>query len=54
MPIEWDPSTMATEIPTVDQQHRQLIEWLNELLAAMATGEGRAEEGPSWRSWTRT
>ena len=45
MPIEWDPSTMATEIPTVDQQHRQLIEWLNELLAAMATGEGRAEVG---------
>ena len=37
---------MSTEIPTVDQQHRQLIEWLNDLLAAMAKGEGRTEIAP--------
>jgi hemerythrin len=43
MPIKWDPATMATEIPTVDQQHRQLIDWLNELLEAMSKGEGRSK-----------
>ena len=34
---------MATGIPTVDQQHRQLIDWLNDLLAAMSQGQGRSE-----------
>jgi hemerythrin-like metal-binding protein len=45
MSIAWDPATMSTEIPTVDRQHRQLIEWLNDLLAAMAEGQGCAEVG---------
>ena len=43
MPIKWEPSTMATAIPTVDQQHRQLIDWLNDLLTAMSQGQGRTE-----------
>jgi len=34
---------MATGIPTVDAQHRQLIDWLNDLLAAMSEGRGRAQ-----------
>ena len=45
MPIAWDPATMSSGIPTVDQQHRQLIEWLNDLLAAMSAEQGGAEVG---------
>ena len=41
MPIKWEQATMATGIPTVDAQHRQLIDWLNDLLAAMSQGQGR-------------
>lgn len=44
MPIAWDPATMSSGIPTVDRQHRQLIEWLNDLLAAMSQ-QGGAEVG---------
>jgi hemerythrin len=39
--ISWDP-TMSTGIDTVDNQHKQLISWLNDLLAAMSEGRGRA------------
>jgi hypothetical protein len=54
MPIAWDPATMSSGIPTVDQQHRQLIEWLNDLLAAMSAEQGGPEVGPSWPGWTPT
>ena len=39
--ISWDP-TMSTGIDTLDNQHKQLISWLNDLLAAMSEGRGRA------------
>jgi hemerythrin-like metal-binding protein len=40
--INWDPS-MTTGVESLDNQHKQLINWLNELLAAMSVGRGRAE-----------
>jgi hemerythrin len=40
--MQWDPS-MATGVDTVDSHHKQLIAWLNDLLAAMSQGRGRAE-----------
>ncbi len=40
--IAWDPS-MTTGVDSLDDQHRQLISWLNDLLAAMSMGRGRAE-----------
>jgi hemerythrin len=40
--IKWE-DTMTTGVDTVDAQHKQLIAWLNDLLAAMSEGKGRAE-----------
>ena len=40
--IHWDPS-MTTGIDSVDDQHKQLIAWLNDLLEAMSMGRGRTE-----------
>jgi hemerythrin-like metal-binding protein len=40
--IQWDQS-MTTGIESLDAQHKQLINWLNDLLAAMSQGRGRAE-----------
>ena len=40
--IAWDPS-MTTGVESLDNQHKQLIAWLNDLLAAMSVGRGRAE-----------
>jgi hemerythrin len=40
--ISWDPS-MTTGVDSLDAQHKQLITWLNELLAAMSIGRGRTE-----------
>jgi hemerythrin len=40
--IQWD-LTMSTGIDAVDNQHKQLIKWLNDLLAAMSQGRGRGE-----------
>ena len=40
--ITWDPS-MTTGIEALDNQHKQLISWLNDLLDAMSMGRGRAE-----------
>jgi len=34
---------MTTGVESLDNQHKQLITWLNELLAAMTLGQGRAE-----------
>ena len=39
--IQWEQS-MSTGIDSVDNQHKQLISWLNELLGAMKEGKGRA------------
>ncbi len=36
-PVEWDPS-FATGIPSVDEQHQQLIHILNLLAATVETG----------------
>lgn len=43
--IQWD-LTMSTGVEAIDNQHRQLINWLNDLLAAMSLGRGRAEIQP--------
>jgi len=40
--ISWEPS-MTTGIEALDNQHKQLIAWLNDLLEAMSMGRGRAE-----------
>ena len=40
--IAWDPS-MTTGLDSVDAQHKQLIAWLNDLLAAVSEGRGRSE-----------
>jgi len=40
--IRWDQS-MTTGVDTIDDQHKQLITWLNDPLAAMSQGKGRAE-----------
>ncbi len=40
--ISWEPS-MTTGIEALDNQHKQLITWLNDLLDAMSMGRGRAE-----------
>ena len=40
--ISWDAS-MTTGVEALDNQHKQLISWLNDLLAAMSVGRGRAE-----------
>jgi len=39
--IAWDAS-MTTGVDSLDDQHRQFISWLNDLLAAMSVGRGRA------------
>ena len=38
--ISWDPS-MSTGVESLDNQHKQLITWLNALLEAMSAGRGR-------------
>jgi hemerythrin len=40
--ISWDTS-MTTGVDSLDNQHKQLIAWLNDLLAAMSLGRGRGE-----------
>ena len=40
--ISWDPS-MTTGVEALDNQHKQLISWLNDLLAARSEGRGRAQ-----------
>jgi hemerythrin len=40
--IKWE-DTMTTGVDTIDAQHKQLIAWLNDLLAAMSEGKGRGE-----------
>lgn len=40
--IQWD-TTMSTGVQTVDDHHKQLIAWLNDLLGAMSQGRGRGE-----------
>jgi hemerythrin len=40
--IKWDP-TISTGVDSLDSQHKQLIQWLNDLLVAMSQGRGRSE-----------
>ena len=40
--IIWDAS-MSTGVQALDDQHKQVIAWLNDLLAAMLQGKGHAE-----------
>ena len=42
MAIQWDAS-MSTGLEAIDAQHKQLIQWLNDLLEAMSIGKGRQE-----------
>ncbi len=42
--ITWDNS-MATGVPEIDAQHRELLEKMNEFVAALEHGKGRAETG---------
>ena len=42
LPIQWDKS-MASGVAEIDKQHKELIKWLNRLVAAMAEGKGTAE-----------
>ncbi len=44
MAIKWDPS-MSTGLNDIDNQHKQLVEKLNQLLEAMSQGKGRSEIG---------
>jgi hemerythrin-like metal-binding protein len=41
--VSWDEEKMGTGVPTVDAQHRELIERINELHAACLAGKAREE-----------
>lgn len=45
MPIVWDES-LSTHVKVVDDQHKMLIQKINELNDAMAQGKGRKELEP--------
>jgi hemerythrin len=45
MPIQWEPR-LALGVPLVDRQHRELIDALNAVVAAMAASRAREEVGP--------
>ena len=40
MPLQWSPS-LAMGVPEIDRQHQELFSQVNELLSAMASGQGR-------------
>jgi hemerythrin len=42
MAMQWDPR-LSVGVPLIDQQHQELIEALNRLLAAMAASKGAQE-----------
>lgn len=44
--LTYDARTMATGSASIDAQHRQLIEIVNRLMAAMARGTAKDEIGP--------
>jgi hemerythrin len=44
MALHWEPR-LAVGVASIDSQHKQLIEALNGLLAAMATSRGKEEVG---------
>ncbi|HUC86022.1 MAG TPA: bacteriohemerythrin, partial [Candidatus Acidoferrales bacterium] len=41
--VSWDETKMGTGVPSVDSQHRELIERINELHAACLAGKAREE-----------
>jgi hemerythrin len=45
MALTFNPLTMGTGAESVDAQHRQLIEIINHLLAAMAAGSAKEDVG---------
>jgi hemerythrin len=55
--ITFNPATMATGDATIDTQHRQLISIVNDILDAMAHGQGKDAIGPALTklgAYTRT
>lgn len=44
MPIEWTPD-LVVGVTEIDDQHRQLFEAVNKLMAAMWDGKGKEETG---------
>lgn len=44
MAFSWD-ATLATNVPHIDQQHRELIQRINGLLEAMKAGKGKDDIG---------
>ncbi len=47
MTVTWNAAEMSTGNAEIDAQHRQLIEKLNELIAAMKKGAGRPALAPT-------
>ncbi len=56
MPVEWRESSMSTGIPWVDDQHRALMDTLNDLVDKLSAGNEDHAVGPAlavschWRS----
>ena len=44
--LQWDEALLATGIPSVDEQHRELIGMVNRLHQALAAGTGKEEIRP--------
>jgi hemerythrin len=45
MTLVFNPATMGTGAESVDNQHKQLVEIINRLMQAMATGRAKDEVG---------
>lgn len=43
--IIWDEMDLGTGVETIDEQHRKLIDMINELMDATSAGRGRTEIG---------
>lgn len=48
-PIAFDPATMSTGVPSVDLQHRQLIDMINALVVSLERGDEATAVGTALR-----